>query len=417
MKKLTPKRFLFEVKADVVSKLTAEAMKGSAPHPLVRTLWTVGAIRRHCNATETLSLPPLRLATLWYYGFEEGAAVAYDFDEHHPTEFISDYEQMLTRYVDGEWDDLLGNKLIFHRALERFDDRRPTIFGLLAGGRFHHVDGDAAGPPSDPRHRSDGGRNAAGAVALEAPAVARDASERRSSGEAVAETEAVLKEVGKLILKPVAGAEGEGVVCVEYRDGDFSIDYEPASRAEFVAQLSRLDGYLVSEFAEQAGYAERLYPHTTNTVRAMTMWDAEAGEPFIAMAVQRIGSSASVPVDNHAKGGLAAGIDLRTGELGRAEMQPTYDRLEWYDRHPDTDEPITGVRIPDWDRVCESVLEMAAALPFVPYIAWDIVVRDGGDVTVVEANHWGGVRIQTHGPLLSDPRVRRFFREHNVVAR
>jgi len=55
---------------------------------------------------------------------------------------------------------------------------------------------------------------------------------------------------------------------------------------------------------------------------------------------------------------------------------------------------------------------MAAALHFIPYIGWDLLVTEDG-FQVIEANNGPDLMLfQMHGPLLIDPRIRRFFQSH-----
>lgn len=409
MTKLTPKRFLFEVKEDVVSKLTEEAMKTPAPHPIVRALWTLGALRR-TNDPAASNVSRLDRARLWYRGFDARAGILYDFETYDPEDYLSEYERVLSEHVDAGWEDLLGNKLVFHRALEAFDARRPTLYGILYDGRFVPVDTPVSPERTAAEERSPG---------VTAVSVGRTTTARvdpSPTGDAGAEVGGLLRSTGRLVLKPVGGADGAGVFLFEHRDGAFWIDRERVSDDEFVRRIRGLDGYILCEVAEQAAYAARLYPRSTNTLRMLTLWDGRTGEPFVATTVQRIGTDQSAPVDNFSRGGLSSPVDPETGALGRAARLVTPDRLVWHDTHPDTDEPIVGVRIPHWEGVREAVLEMATALPFVPYIGWDVVVRDDGDVSVIEANHWSDLDLlQIHGPLLTDPRVRRFFRAHHVI--
>lgn len=56
------------------------------------------------------------------------------------------------------------------------------------------------------------------------------------------------------------------------------------------------------------------------------------------------------------------------------------------------------------------LLGVAARLPFLPYVGWDIVVDPLGSLKIIEGNHRSGVTIlQIHQPLLRDPRIRDFF--------
>ena len=78
---------------------------------------------------------------------------------------------------------------------------------------------------------------------------------------------------------------------------------------------------------------------------------------------------------------------------------------------------IEGVHIPQWDRICDNILEIAEYVaPLTPYVGWDVLVTDhDGSIAVVEGNSYPDVPLQTHEPLLADDRVRRFYESYDVV--
>jgi hypothetical protein len=70
--------------------------------------------------------------------------------------------------------------------------------------------------------------------------------------------------------------------------------------------------------------------------------------------------------------------------------------------------------VPDWPAIRDLALRAARSFPESPFIGWDLVVTPDGPV-VLEANTPPGVNVwQVHGPLLRDPRVRRFFAAHGM---
>lgn len=90
-------------------------------------------------------------------------------------------------------------------------------------------------------------------------------------------------------------------------------------------------------------------------------------------------------------------------------------RLCWHERHPESGAAIAGVRVERWAETSATVLAAAARLPEAPAIGWDLVVTDDG-CCFLEGNSPPGPFVwQVHGPLLVDPRVRRFYETHGVV--
>jgi hypothetical protein len=82
--------------------------------------------------------------------------------------------------------------------------------------------------------------------------------------------------------------------------------------------VAALDRYVVTAFVDQAGYAATIYPDTANTLRVLTLCDADGC--FVAAAAHRFGSRRSGSIDNwhRGHGGLNAPIDRARGALGRA---------------------------------------------------------------------------------------------------
>ncbi|MFC6725999.1 sugar-transfer associated ATP-grasp domain-containing protein, partial [Halobium palmae] len=227
----------------------------------------------------------------------------------------------------------------------------------------------------------------------------------------------LLDRQGVLVLKPTYGYGGDGVfVCRRRSGGDYSVNGESRPRSDVATLVDDLRDYLVWEFVEQASYAERIFPGSVNTLRVLTLWDYEAGEPFVAGAVHRFGSRRSAPVDNWSLGGLSAEI-RDDGTLSEAaRWGSAAGRVDWHAAHPDTEARIEGESVPNWNAVRDRVLEMAATFPYLPRIGWDIVLTPDGRSVVLEINTHPGVEtLQVHRPLLADHRTRRFYEYHGYA--
>jgi len=215
----------------------------------------------------------------------------------------------------------------------------------------------------------------------------------------------------------VEGGKGIGLIFLRSEGEKLFFNDREISADDLSALVKELDDYLVTEFIYQAEYSRKIFPDTTNTLRFLTMWDYDRMEPFIASAAHRIGSSRSFPVDNfkYGKGGLSAAVDLESGVLGKAARMSDEGGLEWHAGHPENGSRIEGVGLPLWPETKGEILRMAARLPYIPYIAWDVVMTDGG-FSVLETNSTPGLAVlQIHEPLLRDPRVRRFYQAHKVI--
>ncbi|QFU83055.1 sugar-transfer associated ATP-grasp domain-containing protein [Natronorubrum aibiense] len=355
---------------------------------------------------ESTTTPSLRRRLwLWRRGFLSQSDAVYDLEESTYESYVNDYQRYVrTKRINGTWSVALSNKLLFHRVLQPFDDRRMAVYGMIRDGTFHGVDSSEGR-----RELTDGG------ATMSPPA--KSAREPATDGDNAAQwVVSRLEDEEKLVLKWAHGGGGNNVFLCTHTDDGYRVNGDHYTAAELRSLVTGLDEYLVCEFVEQGSFAADRYPDTPNTLRIITMYDAVENEPFVAAAIHRIGTSDSEPLDNFTQGGLSAEVDLETGELGPGAKPPAGDGVEWHASHPDTGAPVEGVSVPGWERIRDQILEMADACSFVPYIGWDVIVTGSdGEFSVIEANSYPGLKsIQVHGPLLTDDRVRRFYERMDV---
>lgn len=175
------------------------------------------------------------------------------------------------------------------------------------------------------------------------------------------------------------------------------------------------EALMVMKYVEQADYLNDIYSHSANTVRAITIWDYETGDPFVSQAIQRIGVDHSAPADNWSQGGLSAAIDTDTGEIGRVG-QLVEGHVEWRESHPNSGAQISGTQIPEWDTIQETLRNLAGTVPQTPLLGWDILVTDDGPM-VLEANTIPEPEMmQIHEPMLSNSRSQRFYDDYGAYS-
>jgi Sugar-transfer associated ATP-grasp len=220
---------------------------------------------------------------------------------------------------------------------------------------------------------------------------------------------------GPLVVKPLAGSGGVGVHFYEFRGGVDYLDGATPTDGRLLQQLNEKQQFIVCPRIEQAEYARNIFPGATNTIRLLTMYDDEQGAAFLACAVHRFGTKMSAPVDNWGKGGLSVAIDTASGVMSRGRRFAFQTSSPWHSAHPETGIAIEGVAVPGWAAIKDEVLQLASAIPFLPYVGWDVVLADDG-IWILEANTRTDVNLlQVHGPLLTDPRVVDFYRRHGVL--
>ena len=319
----------------------------------------------------------------WRHGFLSRSAIVYDLEHNDPGLYVSDVQRYLrTRHmVHPRLQDIINNKLSTHLLLQNLAIPTPRLAGVYSRDSVHLYPAETS----------------------------LDTLNYLSA----------LPEGERLFLKPLGGAEGKNLYSLRRTTEGVRVNGEDLELEEACHRITRANRPLIIEgLVEQHSQQADLFPGTTNTLRLLTMLDLETKEPFLLLAVQRIGSVASGMVDNWTQGGLSARIDLDTGMLGRAARLPQQEsKLQWFSEHPDTGASIEGRITPHWSQTVDVVLRAAKAISFLEYVGWDVIVGPDGPV-VLEANINSGMNVlQVHQPLLADPRAAAYLTARRAVRR
>jgi hypothetical protein len=341
------------------------------------------------------TLPVGRKLHLWRHGFYTESALLYNLPRNDPRDYLSDYRRVARCQAINSQNDFFRHKLVLRSFLRAMGFRQVRTEALVFEGRIL----------SDPF--------GANAQHIEPEELIRRLS---SSGR-------------NYIVKPEDDAAGENLFLLEGREGQL-VRRRGRETASFdIGSLLRSSEYgegrgrtiLIEEQLDQGAFWKRLFPESGNTLQLLTLWIPGEPAPFIARAVQRIGTADTVPTDSWSAGGISVLIELTSGSLGEGRVHPLKGRETsetLVTRHPDTGADITGTVVPGWDRVQDTVLRAAASLPFNPMAGWDVLVATDGDPVILAANGDCEINLlQVHGGLLAEPRVRRFYEEMGAIRR
>lgn len=347
-------------------------------HPLVKKLVKRGKLG-YLWVTRILLAPnrfavPLhkRLRYAVGGGFIGDQVALYGLTRSTKNRYLSEFDWYRSRWINEPFDAMLNNKIVFSEILQHHISV-PEIHYLKNKGRLV-----AHGRSADVRN-----------IADVLPALRRE---------------------GSMFVKPLAAGKGKGVRRLDAEGDRFWVDRVPVTAQEMIRTLEESDGWFLSSTVEQHPDLAAIYDQTTNTIRLITVRTAE-GDAKIMFAVLRMGTSATIPVDNGSRGGLVARIDLDSGVLSEAR---TLWSRDVFTEHPDSGAPIEGALVPQWDEVKRQILTAVDAVPYLQFIAWDILVSEDGPC-VIEANTSSGVNIiQVWGPQ-RDGELGDFYRMHGVI--
>jgi alpha-L-glutamate ligase-like protein len=199
------------------------------------------------------------------------------------------------------------------------------------------------------------------------------------------------------VMKPNRGRGGNGILIAHGRapagpeQGWRRTSGRPLPVAEVRDHLRLvLDGEFSGRARDEALLEPVVRPHEglahltyqgLPDIRVMCAYD----QPRLAML--RLPTAHSGGRANLHQGAVGAAVDIDTGRIlgaraGRRELL----------RHPDTDQPLIGARVPYWDQVLHAAARCGPATGLT-YLGADVVVTDAGPL-VLEVNARPGLQIQ-----------------------
>lgn len=206
------------------------------------------------------------------------------------------------------------------------------------------------------------------------------------NGSNEAEFEALLKEKGVLIVKPVDQSCGAGIEKITYTEG--------MDIAGLYAKLIDAQCTLAEELVIQCEEMDALCKSSVNTVRLVTIYNSDDDIAVAAGAI-RMGREGNY-VDNFNHGGLAVILDASTG----LSVTDGYDKeRRTYKTVPQIGTVLKGFKVPMWEECKELVTEASKVVPEVRYVAWDVAIsRDRGPL-LIEGNDYPGQDVTQYPKL------------------
>ena len=315
-------------------------------------LWYQLVLKEHHN----FKLPIYHKLRAIKYSFSSDFYYLFELNKNNPKDYMSDYQRTLTREINKNYLMLFDNKIVFEKVFSKYIPIPKTIM-IIENGIY----------------------------------------DREGNDITINSLNHILKK-DEYIIKPTADTGGGmGVKLLKrINDNCFELDKKQYDSKELYNCLSKMKGNIVTEYIKQHQYSEKINPTSVNTIRIITLRDPNTNEYIIPAAVHRFGSKKSNVVDNASSGGFITNIDVETGTLLETK---TFSSLESFKVHPDTHEKIYGTKIPHFEEIKKELLKTAKKFPYIPFIAWDVVVTEDS-FSIIEINASSGLGIfQIFGSL------------------
>ncbi len=303
------------------------------------------------------------------YNFSNYFFDLYKLNKDNIKDYISEYSRYVSREIDGEYKFLLDNKIAFTNFFKQYVNV-PKILCYI-NKKIESLDGQEMSK------------------------------------------EAFLKliENKKVILKPIEEGGGSGIFTIENKKDKYYFDYKLIEIEELYDKIKNLNDYIVNEYIKQHEYSANIYPNSANTIRIVTIKDPKTNKFIIPIAVHRFGSLETGSVDNASRGGYVSMIDIKNGILGETKKFCDTTSIT---NHPDTKAKIKGVKIPNWNKITKELIDVASNFPYMPFIAWDVVVTKDGFI-VLEANASSGLAIFQIFGSLKNNKLWDFYKYYGII--
>lgn len=215
--------------------------------------------------------------------------------------------------------------------------------------------------------------------------------------------------LNRVILKPIDGKGGSGVIFVEKTDNGSLKSLK--GRSEIALEsITTNEDLIAQEFVRQHTTLNKI-SESVNTVRIVTFL-TDRQEVLIVGNYMRFGTGSS-KIDNLSQGGICVAI---SGEHGCLKG-PGYDRnSKIYHSHPTSNVFFDGFDIPLWKDVVELAVSTQKAFPFYRLLGLDIAITNDGPVIIEINSNYDNVDLeQACGPILTNPSILSAFSEHGLL--
>lgn len=217
------------------------------------------------------------------------------------------------------------------------------------------------------------------------------------------------QENGKVIIKPVGGSAGSGILLawqenglinLKNNNGLYNVDSMPFSGTA-----------VLQEVILQHHFLDKVASSSVNTIRIVTMLGNDDNVVFLG-ALARFGVGSSF-LDNTSQGGIAVGIDVKTGCL----VEHGFDFFtKKYVKHPGSGIVFNGLCMPFWQDVLKLAEKTQRCFQFHKLIGHDVAITEIGPVIIELNSIYDNVHLEMCcGPILQNDSVLEQYMEYNLL--
>ncbi|MDE1463036.1 sugar-transfer associated ATP-grasp domain-containing protein [Spartinivicinus poritis] len=192
------------------------------------------------------------------------------------------------------------------------------------------------------------------------------------------------------VIKPAGGGHGDGFDIVEeYDQQSKTVQLRSGKRKnieDFQREYFSKCDWIFQELVVQHETLSQINSSSVNTARILTATN-EKGEFLLLDGMMKFGTAGSM-IDNMGAGGIGCHID----DNGKLSKGYSVNGDKTFECHPDSDISLTGITIPFYQEVIETVKSAHSCLPRPQFLGWDVAITSNGPV-IVEVNSFMAVYV------------------------
>ena len=85
-----------------------------------------------------------------------------------------------------------------------------------------------------------------------------------------------------------------------------------------------------------------------------------------------------------------------------------------FKNHPDTGMPLKGLKIPNWSSLVSEIVDLTNKLPYLNFVAWDILLTDDG-YCVIEGNASSGCGLFQVEHGVRNSKLGEIYRSYGII--